>query len=227
VDEAEFNEVGTLFAYSVDAENRDGNGLYYVNLETGSRRVLDNAKQRYTRLTWSEDGLGIAVLRGETPEEKTERANTLIAFVEMDGVSPQQHVFDPSDHQGLSEGNIISEKDGLSWSEDLGMIFVGIKAQQDELEDWPEEGLPLADVNIWHWDDDRIQAAQQRQASQDQDRTYIAAVHLEEQQLVHLADESMRSIEITRDGHWGIGQDESDYVSDWRPDLADYYRVDT
>jgi len=227
VDEAEFNEVGTLFAYSVDAENRDGNGLYYVNLDTGSRRVLDNAKQRYTRLTWSEDGLGIAVLRGETPEEKTERANTLIAFVEMDGVSPQRHVFDPSDHQGLREGNVISEKDGLSWSEDLGRIFVGTKVQQDDLEDWPEEGLPLADVNIWHWADDRIQAAQQRQASQDQDRTYIAVVHLEDQRLVHLADESIRSIEITRNGRWGIGQDETDYVSDWKPDLADYYRVDT
>ena len=227
VDEAEFNEAGTLFAYSVDAADRDGNGLYYVNLGTGSRRALDNAKQRYTELTWSEDGRGIAVLRGEIPEKKTERANALIAFVGMDEESPQGHVFDPSENQGLREGSVISEKDGLMWSEDLGTIFVGTKAQQDELEDWPEDGLPLADVNIWHWADDRIQSAQQRQASQDQDRTYIAAVHLGDEQLVHLADEYMRSIELTRDGRWGIGQDETNYVSDWRPDVADYYRVDT
>ncbi len=95
------------------------------------------------------------------------------------------------------------------------------------MEDWPDDGLPLADVNIWHWADDRIQTAQIRQASRDRDRTYLAAVHLGENRLVPLADEGMRTVDLTRDGRWGMGQDDSNFISDWKPSLANYYRVDT
>ena len=61
----------------------------------------------------------------------------------------------------------------------------------------------------------------------DRDRTYVAAVHLAEGRLVQLADEAMRTVDLTRDGRWGIGRDGSKYVSDWKPAYADYYRVDT
>ncbi len=211
----------------MDAADKDGNGLYLVRLATGARRALDNAKERYSDLTWAEEGDGVAVLRGETPEKKTERVNTLVAFTSLDGGSPQRHLFEPGTGQGLPDGSVISEKGSLIWSEDLGTVFVGIKAQDDEVEDWPEDGLPLADVNIWHWADDRIQTAQIRQASRDRDRTYLAAVHLDDGRMVPLADEKMRTVELTRDGRWGMGRDESDFISDWKPSLADYYRVDT
>jgi len=227
VDESGFNKEGTLFAYTLDAADKDGNGLYLVDLETGARRALENAKERFAELTWSEEGGGLAVLRGETPEKKTERVNTLVAFTGLDSGSLQKHVFDAETGRGLPEGSVISEKGGLSWSEDLTTVFVGTKAQDDELEDWPDEGLPLADVNIWHWADDRIQTAQKRQATRDRDRTYLAAVRLEEGRMVPLADEKMRTVELSRDGRWGIGRDDSNFISDWKPSTANYYRVDT
>jgi dipeptidyl aminopeptidase/acylaminoacyl peptidase len=227
VDELGFNKPGSLLAYTVDAADKDGNGLYLVDLATGSRRALDNAKERYSQMTWSEEGGGLAALRGETPEEKTERENTLVAFTGMDSGDPTRFVFGPGEGEGLADGMVISESGGLTWSEDLGTVFVGTKAQDDELEDWPDDGLPLADVNIWHWADDRIQAAQQRQLSRDRNRTFLAAVHLGEGRMVPLADDRMRTVDLTRDGRWGIGRDDRDYVSDWKPSYADYYRVDT
>jgi hypothetical protein len=45
--------------------------------------------------------------------------------------------------------------------------------------------------------------------------------------MVPLADEKMRTVEVTRDGRYGMGRDESEYVSDWKPSYADFYRVDT
>ena len=227
VDQAGFNKPGILFAYTVDAADKDGNGIYLVNLETGSRRALDNAKERYAELTWSEEGDALAVLHGEAPDKKTERVNTLVAFTSVESGTPRRHVFDSESGEGLPEGSVISEKGSLTWSGDLGTVFVGINNQEDELEDWPEDGLPLADVNIWHWADDRIQTAQIRQASRDRDRTYLAAVHLSEKRLVPLADENMRTVELTRDGRWGMGRDDSNFISDWEPSLANYYRVDT
>ena len=82
-------------------------------------------------------------------------------------------------------------------------------------------------MNIWHWRDDRIQSQQQRELQRDRNRTYVAALHPEERRVVHLADERMRTVEITPDGRWGIGRDDRAYVSDWKPEVADFYRIDT
>jgi dipeptidyl aminopeptidase/acylaminoacyl peptidase len=229
VDEHGFNKTGAFLAYTVDAADRDGNGIYVADLGAGTRRALDNAKERFARLTWSEEGDALAVLRGDTPDGKVERANTLLAWVGIGTPTPRRHVFgpDPAAGSGLPEGKVVSEKAGITWSEDLATVFVGIKDQADKLEDWPKDGLPLADVNIWHWADDRIQAAQQQQASRDRDRTYVAAVHLAEGRMIPLADEKMRTVDLTRNGRWGIGRDDSAYISDWKPNVADYYRIDT
>lgn len=227
VDDFAMNEAGTHLAYTVDAEGGDGNGLYLIDLSNGARRGLDNSKERYARLTWSEDGRSVAVLRGTVPAGRTERENAVLAFAGVgSGATPNRMEF-AAQLAGLNEGWVVSEKDRLVFNDDASMLFVATKPQEDELDEWGDEGLPLADVNIWHWQDDRIQSQQQRQLSQDRNRTYVAALHLDEGRLVHLADERMRAVQITTDGRWGIGSDGEDYVSDWKPDYADYYRVDT
>ncbi len=223
VDEAEFNSGGTHLAFTVDAEGMDGNGVYLLDLATGSRRGLDNTKERFARLTWSEEGDALAVLHGVEPEQKVERDNVLLAFRNVTDESPIRVDFDG----GLPDGWVLSEKGSLVWNEDATMLFVATKEQQVEREDWPEGDLPLADVNIWHWADDRIQSQQEQSASRDRNRTYVAAASLEAGTVVPLTDESMRTAEISRDGRWAIGRDETAYVSDWRPDLADFYRLDT
>jgi dipeptidyl aminopeptidase/acylaminoacyl peptidase len=220
-----FNEPGTHLAYTVDNQGGDGNGLYLVDLATGSRRALDNTHDRYTRLTWSEDGSSLAVLRGTRPEGLVERANRALAF-RLGESAPRRFEF-PQEGSGLREGWVVSEKGEAVFNEDASILFVATRPQSQELEDWDEEGLPLADVNIWHWRDDRIQSQQQRELERDRSRTYVAALHVDEGRLVHLADERMRTVEITADGRWGIGRDDRSYVSDWRPRVADYHRIDT
>lgn len=227
VNEMAFNETGTHFAYTVDAAGGDGNGLYLMDLSSGARRPLDSSNDRYARLTWSEDGRSLAALRGSTPDGKVERENRLLAFSGI-GSGAQPGRFElPATGRGLRPDWVMSEKGQLVFDADASSLFVATKPQEDELEDWSDDGLPLADVNIWHWQDDRIQSQQQRQLSSDRDRTYVAAVHLDNDRLVHLADERMRTVEITEDGEWGIGRDDQSYLSDWKPDVADYYRVDT
>ena len=226
VHEVSFNEPGTHLAYTVDAADGDGNGLYLVDLATGARRGLDNAKERYARMTWAEDGSALAVLRGEVPEGKVERENAVVAFTGFGRGDPRGHELAPGG-DGLAEGDVVSEDGRLVWNEDATILFVGTKAQEDELAEWSEEGLPLADVNIWHWADDRIQSQQARQASADRDRTYVAALHVADGRLVRLADEGMRTVEVAKSGRWAIGRDDRAYLSDWRPRVADYHRIDT
>ena len=227
VAEVAFNEPGTHLAFTVDADGGDGNGLYLVDLASGSRRVLDSSDERYARLTWSEDGRAVAVLRGTEPEGMMERENRLVVFRGIGGDGPSTRSEASPTVTGLNDGWVLSEKGDVVFDDGGSTVFLGTRPQSEELEEWPDEGLPLADVNIWHWQDDRIQSRQQRQLEDDRDRTYVAAYHLDEDRLVHLADERMRTVEVTSDGEWAMGRDATDYVSDWKPELADYYRVDT
>jgi dipeptidyl aminopeptidase/acylaminoacyl peptidase len=225
VGELAFNEEGSRLAFTVDADGGDGNGLYVIDLSTGARVGLDNSKDRYSRLTWSEDGDALAALRGDTPDGMVERENRVVAFTGMNATAERIDFL--ADGDGMQDGWVLSEKGEVVFNRNASILFVGTKAQDTSLEDWSEEGLPLADVNIWHWEDDRIQARQQRQLSSDRDRTYVAALHLDDVQLVQLADEGMRDVLIPQDGRWGIGRDDRAYVSDWQPAVADYYRIDT
>ena len=226
VNELAFDEDGYHLAFTVDAEGGDGNGLYLMDLGTGVRRGLDNSKDRYARLVWAEDGTAIAALRGTKADGLVERANTLITFSGIGTDEVLRKEYGP-DVEGLRDGWVISEKGSLVFNDYTSALFVATKPQDEELDEWSDEGLPLADVNIWHWADDRIQSQQQRQLDADKNRTYVAAVHLDSDRLVHLADESVRTVEIASTGEWGIGRDDREYVSDWRPRIADYYRIDT
>ncbi len=219
-----WNESGSFLAYTVDAADGDGNGLYLLEAASGARRALDNANARYAQLEWSEDGSALAVLRGETPEGMQERENAVVVVRNPGIRTPDVRVLDGPD--GLDEGRVISERAGLQWSDDGRILFVGTKDQIEEVEEWDEEGLPLADVNIWHWNDDRIQAQQQRSLAGDLRRTDLAALHLDAGRLVTLETDDERVANLTPDGRWAITRDGSAYVSDWRPAYGDYVRVD-
>ncbi|HKK91843.1 MAG TPA: prolyl oligopeptidase family serine peptidase, partial [Longimicrobiales bacterium] len=224
VDEYGWNESGSFLAYTVDAADGDGNGLYLLEAATGARRALDNADARYAQLSWAGDGTGLAVLRGETPEGMTRRANSVVVVRDPGIAAPEVTVIEAP--EGLREGWVVSERAGLEWSDDAGILFVGTIEQEEELADWSDDGLPLADVNIWHWDDDRIQAQQQRMLGRDRTRTDLAALHLDEERLVHIETEDERITDITPDGTWAVLRDGSPHVSDWRPAYGDFVRMD-
>jgi len=86
----------------------------------------------------------------------------------------------------------------------------------------------IADVNIWHVGDDRIQSIQQTRVNQDLARTHRGVVNVSDGALsyVQLADETMESLQLSDDGHTAVGSDDRAYVSDWKPNYADYYLVD-
>ena len=225
VQELAFNEEGAWLAWTVDAAGQAGNGLYLMATGTGVRRVLDNAEARYTRLTWSPETPALAVLRGTTPDDHEERANTLVAVTGLAGSTPRISTFDAT--AGLPENWVLSEKGPLSWNDPGTIVFVGTRPQAQTLASWPDTALPLADVNVWHWADDRIQSQQQRSATRDRERTWRAAAHLENDRLVPLDQGSRMTQAITPDGRWALARDDARYISDWKPPLADWSRIDT
>jgi len=113
----------------------------------------------------------------------------------------------------------------LIWNTDGSRVFFGIKEQEDEPEKKKTDADSVANVDIWHWKDERIQSVQMKQAERDRNFTYRSVYDMFTNKYFRLADENMREVMITKDGKWGVGVDYKPYLSDWKPRLGDYYRL--
>ena len=229
VNAAEFSKSGKLLAYTVSASGRDGNGLFVESTSSWQRRALDNGRADYTRLTWNDSGTAVAALRGVDRRGFTERENSLIAFENVDDAQPKSFVLDRKALTGLPDSMVLSDKATLSWSGDHSKIFVGLKPQEAQAPRRDSTAVvePVGNVDVWHWKDPVIQPVQMVRAQQDRNRTFTATVLLTERKVVPLADTRMDRVQITKDGAWAIGQDDKDYISDWKPAMSDIYRVNT
>ncbi|HSK20311.1 MAG TPA: prolyl oligopeptidase family serine peptidase [Longimicrobiales bacterium] len=223
-----FNKPGTLLAWTTDADEMDGNGLYVVDLRTRVRKPLDSDRAKYARAAWSESGNALAVLRGVDVDTLTHRANTLIAFTNMGGESPTRVEVAPH-ADDVPAGHVVSDKAALQWSEAGDRLFFGVKAQEPKEkddEDEDEAWQKPSDVTVFHWNDDRLQTVQEKQAESDRNRAERAVLHTGSRRVVMLQDSTLRGITIGRDGRWAVAWDDRAYMSDWEESRADYYRID-
>lgn len=226
VAEYAFNEAGTFLAYLVDAAEKAGNGLYVVTAGDGRIRPLDTGADRYEDLTWSEAHDDLAVLRGGTPEGKTQRANRLVVARGVDSATPRVHTYDPARDDAFPDGFVLSELADTRWTEAGTRVVVGIKEQDDEIEDDPDAEKP--DVDVWHWADDRLQSRQRVQAAADRRYTYTSVFNVEADRFVRLATEDMPRVDLTDDGRWALGRRDGPYRGDVteQQGRADWVRID-
>jgi hypothetical protein len=172
-------------------------------------------------------GAALAVLRGMDRRGFAEKENSLIAFDKLSAESAPI-VLGRQQLSGLPDSLVISEKGTLSWSADRSKIFVGLKGQETRPlpnRDSTAVVEPVGNVDVWHWKDPVIQPVQMVRAQQDRNRTYTAAVLLAQKKVVPLADSKWTAYKCRRTEAGQVGQDDKEYVSDWKPQLTDIYRV--
>lgn len=219
------NKSGEQLAYAVDAAKNLGNGIYVLNMETNTLRHLDSSDSDYSQLTWNKSGDRLAALRGKEAKGFVRKTNDIIVVANVGSPSEKKSVYSPGDHKSFPEDMVISEFARLSFSEDGAMVFTGLKKQQAKPEKSDGE---RPNVDVWHWQDARIQSVQQRRAARDRRATHAAVFHIDQNKLVRLADDDMSRVTTIGKGRWGIGVDNTKYAADvaWGGSKADYYRVD-
>ena len=232
VGDISFNRQGDLLAYSVDAQIRDGNGLFLLDLRSGRTHVLDNDSLLYSRLTWSDDGNRLAVLKGRPVEKMRERANVLLALSNLRTLLDDPEVtparLDPVTEEGFPSGFVVSERAPLSWSEDGRLVFLSIIPQTAAPDTARRKSTDsIANVDVWRTDDERIQSVQMIRAEAERNFTFRQAFDVAEDRYITLTDSAMREVEISLDGRWAVGRDARAYISDYKRPAADFYRVNT
>jgi dipeptidyl aminopeptidase/acylaminoacyl peptidase len=224
--EVAFNRSGEYLAYTVDAPVRDANGLYLVTLATGAIRALDNDTLRYARLTWDHTGRSLAVLKGREQRGQRERINQLLVFPTAAGSMAPVRI-DPAALSDFPKGFELSERAPLSFSADGQRLTLGLIPQKAAPDTARRPGTDsLANVDVWRWNDEVIQSRQMNQAELDRNRTFRALVEVGTARVLPLADSAMREVDLATTGDYAVGYDARPYVSDWKRDRADVYRID-
>ncbi|MFL5615527.1 MAG: S9 family peptidase [Gemmatimonadaceae bacterium] len=226
VNQYEFDDAGRLLAYTVDATEHLGNGVYLVDLASGETKTLDGATQTYDQLQWSSDGANLAALRGTKAAERKQRENVLLTWTQLGTPKSVKVEYDPSKDAGFPKGFVLSEFSSPRFSRDGSRIFIGVKQQEDEPAKSDE---PQANVDVWHWKDPDPQSVQMIRIQQLRRTTTPAAVVLATKRYVALGTEDMPQVTPTATGQWAIGRDDAAYRGEvaWGGSHADYYRVNT
>jgi dienelactone hydrolase len=227
-----FNKAGDLLAYTVDASVKDGNGLFVFELKTNRMHTLDNDARAYNRLTWSDDGTALAVLKGADVEKMRERDNILLAFASVAAaiadVEAAPVTLDITKAANFPKGWVISDRAALDWSDDNKRVFFGAKAQVPAPDPAARRGTDeLANVDVWNTADERVQSQQMVRAEQDRNFTFRQAFDVAGGKFVKLADETMRELDVAPDGRWAVGRDIRGFIHDHKRAAADIYRVNT
>jgi dipeptidyl aminopeptidase/acylaminoacyl peptidase len=233
VNDIAFNKKGDLLAYAVDGTVKDGNGLFVIDTAAGRIMTLDNDSKTYARVTWSEDGKAIAALKGADVDRMRERDNAIVAFSDVPAlvagvtgaVGPV--TLDPSKAPNFPARWVVSDRAALSWSEDNKRLFFGIKEQVAASDTSRRNTDEAANVDVWRTSDERIQSVQMIRAEQDRNFTFRQAFDVTTGAFIKLADETMRDLEVSKDGRWAVGRDTRGFIHDFKRPAADLYRVDT
>jgi dipeptidyl aminopeptidase/acylaminoacyl peptidase len=231
VNDAGFNRKGEFLAYTVDAAVKDGNGLFVIDLKTGSTNILDNDARNYNRLTWNDEGSAIAVLKGKEVPRMREKDNMLVVFPNVRtafDASVKPVTLEGSAASGIPKGFVISERGPISWSDDNKHVFFGMIPQTAAPDTAKKKSADsVADVDVWRATDERVQSYQMARADADRNFTFREALDLSTTKFVKLADSSLKDLEVGADGRWAVGRDTRGMVSDYEPAKADIYRVNT
>ncbi len=230
-----FNKRGSHLAYLIDAEDRAGNGLYVMDLNKGTVIPLNTDTLTYSQLTWDDEmlyrsewdqkGTSLAVFKGNKPDSLEQRVNKLLVFKNIDSPDPVLISYDPADDKSFPGDYVLSEKGRLAFSLDNNRMIISIKEQEKVVKMSRDT---IANVDVFHWDDEEIQSVQMVRNRRNQMSTYSVLLHLDDMNFVQLESDDMRTSIINRNADRIIGGNPKPYISDtdWGGGYSDYYMID-
>lgn len=76
-----FQQSGHRLAWTIDAEEKIGNGISVRDLKTDNVTPIDSGKATYEKVAWSEDGDAFAVLKGVEDKAYEDKLYSVVAVL--------------------------------------------------------------------------------------------------------------------------------------------------
>ncbi|MDP9323359.1 MAG: prolyl oligopeptidase family serine peptidase, partial [Acidobacteriota bacterium] len=188
VAEFAWQDQGPLLAFTINADEKIGNGVHLFNPSTSALRVLDSAAAGYVGLSWRKDADDLVVLRATTDERHDGATHAVIAWTPVSAAEPARHVYEPSADRSFPAGMRTVAFRKPSWSDEGDIVFLGMarwndkpakdKARKDDTSEAADDEEEPAAVDVWHARDVEVIPRQKISASNDRRRNMLAAWHV-------------------------------------------------
>lgn len=218
---------GASLFFSREVKDSTGtiSSLFAFDTSTGNSSEIYSEKGWMKKLASSEEGNYFACLFSQ--DTIKEKAYSLF----LGDLSEEPEKIVDGYTRGIPVGWTPSENGDIYFSENGTKLFFGTAespepAPKDTI---PEDEKPKLD--IWHWQDLKIQPQQKVEAEREKKRTYLAVYHIDLKRFIQLADPQIRDVTTLQKGNSDIalGYNELPYLreSGWTGDRKrDYYIVD-
>lgn len=227
VSEFSFDKPGRWLAWTIDVQEKVGNGVSVRDLETGVVTPLVSARAVFEKPTWNEAGDALAVLQGQDNKAYETKLYVVVGAT-FEGAKPTVTSYDPAKDKAFPTGMTISGNRAPQWTEDRSGLLFGIveakkkaaggaadrpgaDAEKTETAPKPADDDEKPNLVIWHWQDARLQSQQIVQESVDKRFSYLATYRVAEAKFIRLADEALREVTLPRRGRWALGLDRAPY----------------
>ncbi len=127
VSEYAFNKAGTWLAMVIDADGKVGNGVQLRDMRSGAIVSLENDKAKYSRLSWTEEGDALAVLKAVEDEGFEEPLHSVLGWKNFDEGELRKHEYDPQQDEDFPENMTVSPNRNPTWTENRQAIVFGIQ----------------------------------------------------------------------------------------------------
>ncbi|WP_371188330.1 prolyl oligopeptidase family serine peptidase [Thalassotalea maritima] len=234
VDAYSFSPNKDLLVYSISTEDGKDNGLYVLNLADNSTSVITKTDAAsFDHLTWSHNGDQLAFLAGSFIDKKDVRQHSVYIW---DANKQRINSVDISEQQNW----FVSNTNKLTWSADDERLFFGFKpvvAASEDIDAKPENQQDLynlekitskRDLQVWHGDDPLIKTNEKYQYDHDKKAFFTAVYHVDDKDVVMLADKQLINVKATNNEHAVVGQSDLKYrkLRTWEGFFSDFYLVD-
>jgi acetyl esterase/lipase len=218
VSEFAFDKKGRYLAWITDAQDKAGNGVYLRDISAGTIRSIESDdKAVYAHLNWTEEGDGLAVLKGTEDKAYEDKLYGVIGFKDFGSNTPSKSTFTPASFSNFPSGMTVSPDRAPTCSKNLDALVFGIhKAKKKEHPEGEkpdaaaakDEPLPedKVDLVIWNWKDKKLQSEQTVQENQDKTHSFLCVYRPGENKFLRLADEEVRDATPARGDKYAVGR---------------------
>ncbi len=231
-----FDSASKYLAYSVADETGKGNGLFCRDLAASAPPVAITQAQNghYEPLAWSKAGSVLAFVSATDSAKGQPGPGTVWLW---DGVSKQaKQIVKP---EQAPKGYSLPFKNEIVWAKDGKRIFFGFKAG-DAAADATQAKKAAADpydfdqilskveLDVWHWNDAKINSEQKKAWDREKDRTYRAVYHVDTSRVVQLAARDLPSVDVPENDRVALATSDVPYMKEttWGEGARDVYLVD-
>jgi len=250
-EEYSFSKHGERLVYvTADKDSVQAPGVHILETETGEVTTISSGLDSYISVVMDSTASRIAFLArpadddeeenehedGETDEEKEENGDEddepefYTLYVWEEGMEEAEVLVNETS-EWLAKGWMVNEYASPDFSHDGTRLYFGITPEPMRRDTTIEE-IDIASVDIWNWQDDRLQPQQLDELEEDRRRTYRSVYQFDEESFVQLGDEEMRSVSVPDrgDADYAIGEHTQPYLylTQWEsgPAYRDLFLVD-